>query len=120
MKGNKILLVDDEELILRAFKKDLECEGYEVLTASSGEEAVELLKAQYFDIAVIDLLMPGMDGVEVLTIARKINPDICAIILTGGSTKSASQVLRLGADDYLTKPCDTEELLMRIERCLKK
>ncbi len=119
MRCNKILLVDDEKSILKALKKDLEYEGYEVTTALSGEEAVEIMQAQHFDMAVIDLSMPGMDGLAVLSKAKKNNPDIGAIILTSGSMTSAIEVLRLGADDYLLKPCDTEELLLRIVRCLK-
>ena len=120
MLGNKILVVDDEESILKALKKDFEQEGYEVMIASSGEEAVEIIQAQHFDMVVTDLSMPGMDGIAVLTKAKKKNPDIGGIILTGyGDMTSAIEALRLGADDYLLKPCDTEELLLRTSRCLK-
>ena len=119
MGGDKILLVDDEESIVKALKKDLEYEGYEVMSALSGEEAVEIIEAQHFDMAVIDLSMPGMNGLAVLSAAKKNNPDSGAVVLTSGSMTSAIEVLRLGADDYLLKPCDTEELLLRIARCLK-
>jgi DNA-binding NtrC family response regulator len=120
MKKNKILLVDDEESITKAMKKDFEQEGYEVMIASSGEEAVEIIKAQHFDMIVTDLSMPGIGGIEVLAEAKKLNPDIGSIILTGyGDMTSAIEALRLGADDYLLKPCDTEELLLRTSRCLK-
>jgi len=120
MLGNKILVVDDEEIILKALKKDFEQEGYEVMTASSGEEAVDIIQAQYFDMIVTDLSMPEMGGIEVLAAAKKNIPDISTIILTGyGDMTSAIEALRLGADDYLLKPCDIEELLLRISRCLK-
>ena len=120
MRKNRILLVDDEESILKAMKKDFELEGYEVMTASCGEAALEMNKSQQFDMIVTDLSMPGMDGIKVLAEAKKQNPDIGSIILTGyGDMTSAIEALRLGADDYLLKPCDTEELLLRTSRCLK-
>lgn len=120
MKKNKILLVDDEEIIVKAMKKNFEQEGYEVMTASCGEEAVEMNTSQQFDLIITDLSMPGMNGITVLAEAKKQNPDIGSIILTGyGDMTSAIEALRLGADDYLLKPCDTEELLLRTSRCLK-
>lgn len=120
MRKTKILLVDDEETIVKALKKDFECEGYAVITALSGEEAVEIIEAQHVDLAIIDLSLPGIDGRAVLAKVKEKNTHIGVIILTGGSIHSAPEVLRLGADDYLLKPCDTEELLVRIKRCLTK
>lgn len=120
MAGNKILLVDDEESIVKALQYSFEQEGYDVMTASSGEEAVEIIQVQDFDMLITDLSLPGIDGIEVLPIAKKNNPDLGVIFLTGyGDTPSAIEALRLGADDYLQKPCDTEELLLRVYRCLK-
>jgi len=120
MLGNKILLVDDEESILKSLCRNFEQEGYNVTTASSGEEAVEKIQAHHFDIVVTDLSMPGLDGIAVLVESKKHNPDIGAIILTGyGDTSSAIEALRLVADDYVLKPCDSEELLLRIARILK-
>nr|MBF0222774.1 response regulator [Desulfobulbaceae bacterium] len=122
MLNNKILIVDDdEESILMMLCKDFEEEGYEVMTAASGEEAIKKLQNSPFDIVISDLAMPGADGIAVLNEAKKTNPDIIAIILTGyGDMTSAIEALRLGADDYLLKPCDTEELLLRTTRCLAK
>ena len=118
MRNNKILIVDDEESILMMLRKDFEEEGYQVMTASSGEEAIGKLQNIPFDMVISDLAMPGADGIAVLNEAKKINPDIIAIILTGyGDMTSAIEALRLGADDYLLKPCDTEELLLRAARC---
>jgi len=120
MRKNKILLVDDEESILKAMKKDFEQEGYQVMTASCGEVALKMNNSQQFDMIVTDLSMPGMDGIKMLAEAKKQNPDIGSIILTGyGDMTSAIEALRLGTDDYLLKPCDTEELLLRTSRCLK-
>ncbi len=119
MLGNKILLVDDEESILKSFCMIFKQEGYDVTTASSGEEAVEKIQTHHFDIVVTDLSMSGMDGIAVLLESKKHNPDIGTIVLTGyGDTSLAIEGLRL-ADDYVSKPCDSEELLLRIDRILK-
>ncbi|MDM8535248.1 response regulator [Desulfobacterales bacterium HSG17] len=121
MRNKIILLVDDEESILNSFCKDFEYEGYTVGTASSGEQAVTKLQNSHFDLVITDLVMPGVDGIGVLKEATKNVPDICVIILTGyGDLTSAVKALRLGADDYLLKPCDTDELLLRVSRCLEK
>lgn len=117
----KILIVDDESIILNSFRKDFEYEGYHVKTVENPLEAIELLKKEFFNLLLTDLSMPEVDGVTVLQEAKKADPAICTIILTGaGDLSSAISALRLGADDYLLKPCDSEELLLRVERCLEK
>lgn len=117
----KILIVDDESVILNSFRKDFEYEGYYVETMENPFEAIELLKKEFFNLLITDLSMPEVDGVTVLQEAKKADPNICTIILTGfGDLNSAISALRLGADDYLLKPCDSEELLLRVERCLEK
>lgn len=119
--SKKILLVDDEKAILESCSVDFKHEGYIVTTAQCGEEATALLEKDHFDLLVTDLAMPGVDGIGVLEAAKKYNPDICAIILTGyGDMNSAIEALRLGADDYLLKPCDTDELLLRAARLLRQ
>lgn len=121
MWGKKILLVDDEESILNSFRKDLKQNGYDVTTASSGEEALTALHNIHYDLVISDLVMTGMDGIQVLKEAKKIDQKIRVIILTGyGNMTTAINALRLGADDYLLKPCDTDELLLRISRCFEK
>lgn len=121
MRKKAILLVDDEAIILNAISVDLRQEKYEVTKASSGEEALQLLKDKTFDAIVTDLSMPGVDGLGVLKAAKRINDLTCVIILTGyGNMTTAIDALRLGADDYLLKPCESEELIIRIERCLEK
>lgn len=121
MLKKSILLVDDEEIILNALGRDLEHNGYVVSLASSGEEAISRLREKNYDLVVTDLVMTGMDGLQVLKESKKVDPDIGVFILTGyGDMDSAIDALRLGADDYLQKPVDTDELLLRIDRCLEK
>ena len=121
MRSPKILLVDDEESIRLSFYRDFEHEGYSVTTAASGEEAIEILNKGHFDLVISDLSMPGIGGIGVLQEAQKQNPETGTMILTGyGDMNSAIEALRLGADDYLLKPCDIDELLLRVARCLEK
>lgn len=121
MLNKKILLVDDEESILNSFRKDFEHEGYQVTTAASGEEAIKKLQNKHFDLVVTDLAMSGLDGIEVLQEAKKQDPEIGTMILTGyGDMTSAIEALRMGADDYLLKPYDSDELLLRAARFLEK
>jgi DNA-binding NtrC family response regulator len=121
MKNKAILLVDDEEIILKTIGKDLRAEGYDVTTARNGDRAIATLNQHHFDLVVTDLMMEGLDGIQVLKQAKKIDPALPVIILTGyGDMTTAIEALRLGADDYLLKPCDVEELLFRVSGCLDK
>ncbi|GAB4285255.1 MAG: hypothetical protein Kow0092_39380 [Deferrisomatales bacterium] len=121
MKKRSILLVDDELLIRSSVTRALEATGLSVTAVASGDEAVARLAAGPFDLVVTDLVMEGRDGVQVLEEAKRADPDICVIVLTGYcDVGSAVDALRLGADDYLSKPCDFDELLLRVERCLEK
>ena len=116
-----ILLVDDEPVILKSLVRDLEAEGYAITTAESGEEAVVKLQQQHFDMVITDLVMEGIDGIQVLKAAKSIDPEFPAIILTGyGDLTSAIDALRLGADDYLLKPCDIDELIFRVNRAIER
>ena len=121
MKSRRILVVDDSQVILDSMGVTLGEEGHELSFAKSGEEAVELMGRKNFDLVVTDLEMGGMNGIAVLEEARGMQPDAGVIILTGaGDMTTAIQALRLGADDYLLKPCDPEELILRINACLEK
>lgn len=121
MKRKSLLLADDEKLILHSFSKDLGSDTLGVTLAANGKEAVDLIADTHFDVVVTDLLMPGLDGFQVLKAAKKKDPNIMVIILTGyGDMESAVDALRLGADDFLQKPCDSDELLYRISNCLAK
>ncbi len=121
MRNKSILIVDDEAILLQSIAKDLEQEKFSVTKAASGEEAIALLKDNQFDLVVTDLVMSGLDGIQVLKEAKKKNSLTGVIVLTGyGDMTSAIDALRLGADDYLLKPCEPDELLIRIQRCLEK
>lgn len=121
MTKEKVLFVDDEKVILRSFSAALNHKGYITSTANSGEEAVQLLRSQHFDIVVTDLKMPGIDGIQVLKEVKLRDQQTAVIVLTGyGDLDSAIDSLRLGADDYLQKPCEVKELLCRIDKCLKQ
>ena len=116
-----ILLVDDDRSILRTISPFLESNGYHVTTSETGEYATELLKKWTFDLIITDLVMEKVDGFQVLKGAKKQNEYTMVIILTGYSDiKLTIDALRIGADDYLLKPCEPEVMLFRVKRCLEK
>jgi DNA-binding NtrC family response regulator len=117
----KILIVDDEKLILNSLGLELEGEGYDVSLAADGEKGIALLRENYFDLIITDLVMEGLNGLEVLKAAKEIDPEVAVVILTGyGEVASAIEAMRLGAADYLLKPCDCDELHLRIAKCLEQ
>lgn len=121
MRNKVILLVDDEEIIRETLSRDLKEGGYDVVTAEGGEQAMQLLRQGHVDLVVTDLMMEGMDGIEVLQAAKEYDPEVCVVILTGfGDLASAIGAVRHGADDYLLKPYDFDDLQLRISRCLEK
>jgi DNA-binding NtrC family response regulator len=108
----KLLIVDDEIKFLDSIAKRLELRGFEVTKATRGEEAVEAARTDKFDLALLDLKMPGMDGREVLEILKNEHKYLEVIILTGhGSVDSAVECTKLGAFSYLPKPYELENLL---------
>lgn len=123
MGRKSILLVDDERLILESLARELTSasRGFDVAIASSGEEAVAKLNDRFWNLVVTDLVMPGLDGLQVLHAAKQANIRTMVIVLTGyANLESAIDALRLGADDFLQKPCDVEELLYRMDNCFTK
>lgn len=121
LKDKSLLVVDDESIIRNSLARDLTIAGLAVTTAADGEEAVALINSSAFDIVVTDLVMPGLNGLQVLEAARQRRLTTIVVILTGnGVMESAIDALRLGADDFLQKPCDTDELLYRIASCIVK
>jgi two-component system alkaline phosphatase synthesis response regulator PhoP len=116
-----ILLVEDEENFHEALKLNLELEGYQVVSAMDGTHALKELQSQYFDLMILDIMLPEMDGIEVLETIRVQNNAIPVLILSAKNT-SADRVLGLkkGADDYLTKPFNLEELLLRVQKLIEK
>lgn len=122
----KLLIVDDEEQFLESIAKRLEMREFDVTTANRGEKAVEITRDNKFDLALVDLKMPGMDGKELLEILKKEHKFLEVIILTGhGSVDSAVDCTKLGAFSYLPKPYELEKLLEKLKeayeaRILKK
>ncbi len=115
----KILIVDDEKSIRYALQRTLKRDGYQITEADSGQKALKLIDRQEFDLALIDLQLQDMPGLEVLTNLRRTAPDTVAIILTGyASLETCVQALRHGAHDYLFKPSKTVELRESIRRGL--
>lgn len=118
---SRILLVDDEEPIRYSLGEILRLEGYEVVTAESGEAALEILQESVFDLVLLDLKMPGMSGLEVLHFINKNAPDTKVVLLTAhGSLESAIEALRQGAHDYILKPANSHTILNSLERALSK
>ncbi|RMD48221.1 MAG: DNA-binding response regulator [Ignavibacteria bacterium] len=118
---NKILLAEDDISLGTILKDYLELKGYDVIWAKDGKSAVELFKEEAFQICILDIMMPVMDGFTAAKQIRKINGKIPFIFLTAkGQHEDIIQGLKLGADDYITKPFDTEELLLRIKNIIKR
>ncbi len=106
-KLNKVLVVDDEEEMCNVLRKILEQDGYEVSTATSGSRALATMKQKPADLILLDIKMPGMDGIEMLRKLRDFNQDAVVIILTAyGTLGTAREAMQLGAYDYITKPFD--------------
>jgi DNA-binding response OmpR family regulator len=120
-KSTKLLLIDDEEGYVTILAKRLAKRNFLVKTALSGVEAIRILRGESFDLAVLDLKMEDMDGIEVLKVFKAMEPEMPVIILTGhGSETAAREGMEFGAFDYLVKPCDLSELVERIrEACAK-
>ncbi len=117
----RILLVEDEPSLQTAIKMNLELEGYEVVTAGDGLEAIKKFGEQRFNIAILDIMLPEMDGLAVCEQIRLDNPDIPILFLTAkDDTSDKVEGLRKGADDYMTKPFDLEEFLLRVRVLIKR
>jgi len=116
MEAMKLMLVDDEERFLSTTKKLLERKGYEVLTATSGPQALEILRTTNVHVVILDVKMPGMDGNATLVEIKRQYPMTEVIMLTGHATvESAVDGLKSGAMDYLMKPTDIEDLVAKAE-----
>jgi DNA-binding NtrC family response regulator len=121
MKGSKILLVDDEVVFTNNMSKLLSNRGYRVTAVNSGDAAIRAMEEEGFDVVVLDLKMPGMDGITTLKEIRKLGLFTETLILTGhGSIDTALEAIKLGAYDYLTKPCEIGDLVAKIEGAWEK
>lgn len=120
METWKVLLVDDEEEFVSTLAERLGLRGIDVATASDGEEALRMVEEVRPSIVVLDLMMPGMNGVEVLQQIKRNHPDMRVLLLTGhGSTREGIEGMRLGADDYLMKPINIDELIEKLRMATK-
>jgi two-component system alkaline phosphatase synthesis response regulator PhoP len=116
-----ILLVEDEENLHEALKLNLEMEGYSITSAYDGTEALKCIANEYFDLIIMDIMLPGIDGISITETVR-INANEVPILILSAKNSSADRVLGLkkGADDYLTKPFNLEELLLRVSKLIQK
>jgi DNA-binding NtrC family response regulator len=109
--SEKILLVDDEKDFLDVMSERIQARGMDVTTAESAEKALESLESGGYDAIILDLMMPGMDGLETLKAIKKKNPDLQVILLTGHATvEKGIEAMKLGAMDFLEKPADLDKL----------
>jgi DNA-binding NtrC family response regulator len=121
MKTMKMMLVDDEERFLSTTQKLLTKKGYDVVTASSGMEALEQIRVQNVHVVILDVKMPGMDGNDTLKEIKRLYPLTEVIMLTGHATmESAIDGLKSGAIDYLMKPVDIEIIIQKAEEAFEK
>lgn len=114
-------MVEDEENLHEALKLNLEIEGYEVVSAFTGNEALQKINNEYFDLIIMDIMLPDVDGISITETIRVSNNEVPVLILSAKNA-SADRVtgLKKGADDYLTKPFNLEELLLRVDKLIEK
>ncbi len=121
MEKMRLMLVDDEERFLSTTKKLLAKKGYDVLTATGGAQALEILKQKNIHVVILDVKMPGMDGIETLKEIKHQFPLVEVIMLTGHATvESAIDGLKSGATDYLMKPTEIDDLLQKAQEAFEK
>ena len=112
----RVLLVDDERAILKVLSIKLRISGYDVVTASSGKEALDVISSACPDVMLLDVVMPGMDGFEVLEKLRTSSE--LPVIVFSARPENAQKALSLGANDFLAKPLDVDDMIKRIEQLL--
>jgi DNA-binding NtrC family response regulator len=120
MVDYRVLLVDDEEEFVSALSERLMLRGIEVDTALNGEEALAIMVEKEFEVVILDVMMPGLSGLEVLKQIKTTHPNTQVILLTGhGATREGIEGMRLGAFDYLIKPVDIEEMLEKMKEAAR-
>ncbi|MCU0411927.1 MAG: response regulator [Bacteroidetes bacterium] len=116
---NRILVVDDEEALRIVLSAELDGEGYQVSSAGDGQEAINILGTKEFDLILLDIKMPNVDGFEVLKYSKEHCPKTKVVMLTGfADLKNAIESKKLGAEDFVSKPYDLVDLLTTVERVL--
>jgi two-component system alkaline phosphatase synthesis response regulator PhoP len=119
--SSRILLIEDEENLMKTIRLNLELEGYEVYSAETGTAGIEGFRAGKFDLVILDVMLPGMDGFDVCKAIRKENKEVPVLFLTAkGSGEDKVHGLKIGADDYMTKPFNLEEFLLRVKILLRR
>jgi two-component system, sensor histidine kinase and response regulator len=117
---SRLLFIDDEDIVLKSVRRIFAGSGYEIDTAPSGDKGLEMARAGNYDVAVTDLKMPGLGGMEVLKILRKEKPDVVVVIFTGyANVETAREALKNGAFDYVPKPFTPEELRSVVQNALE-
>jgi DNA-binding NtrC family response regulator len=120
-KKTRIMIADDEERLRMTLGKLLSNRGLDVTTLANGQEVLERLKEETFEVVLLDVRMPGMSGLETLARIRELDANVEVILLTGhASVEVAREATRLGAYDYLLKPCSVEEIILRIESACER
>jgi len=121
MENLRVLVVDDEADFLETIVKRLQRRKIDACGVDGGKKALEIVENERFDVVVLDILMPGMDGIETLKLLKKKKPFIEVIILTGhGSVESGLQGMQFGAFDYIMKPAELDELLEKIQQAYER
>ena len=120
MNEYRVLIVDDEEELVTTIAERLQIRGIKAQTATDGENALQMIEADPPQVVVLDVMMPGMGGIEVLQRMKAQNLKIPVILLTGyGSTEQGMEGMKLGAFDYLMKPCDLNNLISKIQEAVQ-
>jgi len=120
MDEYRVLIVDDEEELVTTIAERLQIRGIQAQTATDGETALQMIEADPPQVVVLDVMMPGMGGIEVLQRMKAQNLKIPVILLTGyGSTEQGMEGMKLGAFDYLMKPCDLNNLIGKIQEAVQ-
>jgi len=121
MSGGKVLIVDDEKNIRRTLSMVLEGEDYDVLQAQTAEEGLRLLEGRQFDVVLLDVQLPGINGLEMLRRIRESDNEVDVIMMSGhASLANAVEATRLGAFDFFEKPLDRERVLLTLRNCLAR
>jgi DNA-binding NtrC family response regulator len=119
MPTRKVLLIDDEEDFVITLAERLQLRGMQIITATDGETGLNLIENEYFDAVILDVLMPGLGGFEVLERIKSINSTLPVIIVTGhGSLTEGPEGIKSGAFDYIMKPFDLDDLIQKIEEAV--
>ena len=120
MRNTRILVVDDEHLIRWSLEQSLLKQGYDVSTAASGEEAIKQIQEETPELVLLDIQLPGMDGLEVLQKVKEIDSEIIVVMVTAlGVLETAVKAMRLGAHDYINKPFNLDELSIIVKKALE-